>query len=170
MNGASLDHQTPTYRISTGNQQRHDLIPEGYRILSGINQILQQCFVVAILLQACRVLFRIFLSLNGPGHNRVDKVMHDAEWFLQFVFPKLCKRPMHAKAHAEGQDVLSFSEGGHEARARMIFRGRRGLPGFYIVRIRKAARERTHVVAEEEFCGRVKCKPRSQVLQRDSVL
>ena len=29
----------------------------------------------------------------------------------------------------------------------------------YIAGIRKATRERTHVVAEEEFCGRVECKP-----------
>ena len=44
----------------------------------------------------------IFLksSLNGLGYNGVNEVMHDAHRFLQFVFPELCKRPMHAKAHA----------------------------------------------------------------------
>jgi len=143
----------PTYRISTSNQQRHDFIPKGYRILSGIDQILQQRFIVAILLQACRVRFGISLSLNGLSNNRVDEVMHDVHWFLQFIFPKLCKRPMHAKTHAEGHGVLRFSEGSHEARGRMLFRGREGCSGGYIVRIRKATRERTDVVAEEEFCS-----------------
>ena len=77
---------------------------------------------------------------------------------------------MYAKAQAEGLGILRFSEGGHEARGRMLFRGRGGLSGRYIVRIRKATRERTDVVAEEKFCGRVEGKPRNQVLQRNSVL
>ena len=143
----------PTYRISTSNQQRHDLIPKGYRILGGIDQILKQRFIVAILLQACRVRFGISLSLDSLSDNRVDEVMHDAHRFLQFIFPKLCKRPMHAKTHAEGHGVLRFCEGSHEARARMLFRGRGGCSGGYIVRIRKATRERTNIVAKEEFCS-----------------